>query len=131
MSAAASTLTMELELRTGENSIKYTVAVDDFGEKIASFSAGERIRSKDFQVGGSVFRLIIMPAGNEINSSDVAVYLANMSDRKVIAHVEFQERASKTKLKWFLTTDVSKEASSEMEFSNLMCSLMKSHLYNL
>ena len=84
---ATAALTREWELRTGENSIKYTVAVDDFGEKIASFQAGEGIRSKDFQVGGSVFRLHIYPSGN---STAVAVYLANLSDREVIADVKFQ-----------------------------------------
>ena len=87
---ATSTLTREWEMRTGENSIKYTVAVDDFGEKIVSFPAGETICSKDIQVGGSVFRLIIIPAGNKINSTHVSVYLANRSDREVIADVKFQ-----------------------------------------
>ena len=87
---ATAALTREWEMRTGENSIKYTVAVDDFGEKIVSFPVGKTICFKDIQIGGSVFYLAIMPAGQMINSTDVAVFLVNNSGRDVIADVEFQ-----------------------------------------
>ena len=83
-------ITKEWNLKTGENSVKYTVVVPNFRKKINTFKAGRSIWSKDFKVGRSVFYLAIVPNGTEKNSSDVEVYLYNKSDWDVIADVKFE-----------------------------------------
>jgi len=93
-----SALTREFHLKTGENSIKYTVVVSNFRQKIVLFKAGKYIRSKNFQVGRSTFCLCIKPSGDEGGSTDVAVYLQNMSDWDVIADVKFEVGNCKKKL---------------------------------
>ena len=83
-------LTREWKLKTGENSVKYTVVVPNFRKKINSFKAGRSIWSKDFKVGRTVFCLAIDPSGEKSNSTDVGVYLYNKSDWDVIADVKFE-----------------------------------------
>ena len=90
-------ITKEWNLKTGENSIKYTVVVPNFRKKINTFKAGRSIRSKDFKVGRSVFYLAINPNGKEKNSS--GVYLHNKSDWDVIADVKFEVKDRKRVLK--------------------------------
>ena len=85
-----SALTTEWQLKTGENSIKYTVVVEDFRQKINSFEAGRSIFSKKFKVSRSVFQLGIIPSGETRNSRDVAVFLNNVSDWDVLAEVTFE-----------------------------------------
>ena len=85
-----SALTTEWQLKTGENSIKYTVVVEDFRQKINSFEAGRCILSKKFKVSRSVFQLGIIPSGETRNSRDVAVFLNNVSDWDVLAEVTFE-----------------------------------------
>ena len=85
-----SALTTEWQLKTGENSIKYTVVVEDFRQKINSFEAGRSIFSKKFKVSRSVFELGIIPSGETRNSRDVAVFLNNVSDWDVLAEVTFE-----------------------------------------
>ena len=85
-----STLTTEWQLKTGENSIKYTVVVENFRQKIATFKAGRSIWSKDFKVGRSVFCLSIYPSGEKRNSTYVSVYLYNKSDWDVFADLKFE-----------------------------------------
>ena len=85
-----SALTTEWQLKTGENSIKYTVVVEDFRQKINSFEAGRSIFSKKFKVSRSVFQLGIIPSGKTRNSRDVAVSLFNVSDWDVLAEVTFE-----------------------------------------
>ena len=84
-----SALTTEWKLKTGENSVRYTVVVPNFRKKINTFK-GRSIWSKDFNVGRSVFYLSINPSGTETNSTDVGVYLANQSDWDVIVKVKFE-----------------------------------------
>ena len=84
-----SALTTEWKLKTGENSVRYTVVVPNFRKKINTFK-GRSIWSKDFKVGRSVFYLNIYPSGTETNSTDVGVYLANQSDWDVIVKVKFE-----------------------------------------
>ena len=85
-----SALTTEWQLKTGENSIKYTVVVEDFRQKINSFEAGRSIFSKKFKVSRSVFQLGIIPSGRTRNSRDVGVSLYNVSDWDVLAEVTFE-----------------------------------------
>ena len=85
-----STLTTEWQLKTGVNSIKYTVVVENFRQKIATFKAGRSIWSKDFKVGRSVFYLSINPSGDKRDSTDVGVYLHNRSNWDVFADVKFE-----------------------------------------
>ena len=85
-----SALTTEWQLKTGENSIKYTVVVEDFRQKINSFEAGRSIFSKKFKVSRSVFQLGIIPSGKTRKSRDVAVSLFNVSDWDVLAEVTFE-----------------------------------------
>ena len=92
-------ITKEWNLKTGENSVKYTVVVPNFRKKIDTFKAGRSIWSKDFKVGRSVFYLTIDPNGKNGNSSDVAVYLYNKSDWDVIADVKFEVKDRKRELK--------------------------------
>ena len=82
-------MTTEWKLKTGENSVKYTVNVAKFRKKINSFKAGRSIWSKDFKVGRTVFCLDIKPSGKESNSPHVAVYLHNKSDWDVYVDVRF------------------------------------------
>ena len=81
---SASAMTKELRLKTGENSVKYTMVVPNFKEKMNTFKVGEKIQSKDFKVGRSLFFLDIIPSGDEVNSSDVAAYLHNKSDWDIL-----------------------------------------------
>ena len=90
-------ITKEWNLKTGENSVKYTVVVPNFRKKIDTFKAGRSIWSKDFRVGRSVFYLAINPNGKEKNSS--GVYLHNKSDWDVIADVKFEVKDRKRVLK--------------------------------
>ena len=94
-----SALTKEWRLKTGENSIKYTVVVPNFMEKIKTFKVSEIIWSKDFKVGRSVFCLDIEPSGTELNSRYVAVYLHNKSGWEVIVNAEFKVNNFKKELK--------------------------------
>ena len=79
-------MTTEWKLKTGENSVRYTVSVPNFRKKINSFKNGRLIWSKHFKVGRTFFALSIEPS----NPSHVGVYLHNMSDWDVFADMKFE-----------------------------------------
>ena len=73
-------LTDEWQLKTSENSIKYTIDIDKFDKKIKSFRNGREIHSKNFKLGRSTFCIQIYPTGQSVKSKGfVSLYIKNRS----------------------------------------------------
>ena len=82
-----SDLTDEWQLKTSENSIKYTIDIDKFDKKIKSFRNGREIHSKNFKLGRSTFCIKIYPAGQSAeNKGFVSVYIYNKNEWRIKAY---------------------------------------------
>ena len=77
-------LTNEWQQDASQNFTKYLLYIDNFDKKIKTFSTGQEISSKCFNIGRSSFHVVIFPAGEySHDSSHVSLSLKKRSSCRV------------------------------------------------
>jgi len=115
-------MTDETILKTGDNSVKFTMDIFNMDKKMKNFQHGRKINSKSFVIGRSTFCIEVFPGHQSIKKNKfVGIYIRNKSTWRVkvngIISVPQTDITRKTDAYYF---EPAKKEKSHWGFSDLI-----------